>query len=289
MRRPVLLLAASFVLLALTACRFGHSAELGAATDDKEALMHAAFPQWDAASAPVLRVPPAARDSPGHVVASPELVLKIDETHRVLLVKGIPSDEKGDNQGGHSSPGNLGAYWFERHDGRWMAGARQDSVVWTGVSGDVGTLKPVDLGGGHQAVALEAGSCWQGMCADWLSLVEFDAARAHAITDDVFLMSTSLDAVPGCKERLEGHAIQAQELPFAIDADNCFDVHGRWRIAPRDGSERGDLVVEFSGRDLFANAKTHALSPRRIQESLTLGYADGAYKPARGHNPTHGI
>jgi hypothetical protein len=314
MRRILLVLASFSIVLGLVACqressskvarkaavasRAGSAAlDASQADDSKEALMRVAFPKWDGKRAWVLDVPGSdPKDGPGTatVAATPRVVLPLDDTHRVLVVTDVPSDEDGHDLGAHASQGNLGAYWFVRRDGRWIVAARNDSVMWGGVSGDVGTPKAVDLGGGHLGVAIETGSCWQGDCADWMSVVEFDAAAAHILVKELRTLSSSISASDACQVVLAGgEAGKPDEENDAagdeaqVTADNCFDVSGKWRILPRPGSERGDLVVTYSGTDLVERADGKGVAPRAIHETLVLRLMDGAYKQVSGRDPTH--
>ena len=254
--------------------------------------MRAAFPKWDGRKPWVMAVPGGdPGDGPARitVAATPQLVLPIDDAHRVLVLAGTPADDDGAELGGHPAQGSLGAVWFARRDDHWQRTGQTDSILWSGFFGHIGELKRVDLGGGHQAVSVENGSCWQGFCEDFLSLVGFEAERAQVLVASQAVMSSSVGGTPGCDEALAGGAPAPQQDAAAPNADNCFDIGGKWRIQPRAGAERGDLVISYSGQDLVAAADGATFVPRKIAETLVLRYADGAYKPASGKDPTHSL
>lgn len=317
MRRIVLLVVSSAIVLGLAACRrepaavtrsaraaasvawpaatsFPESASAsapatGAPDDRKESLMEEAFPDWtfDHPYVWFLRE----EDPNGHgttsVVLAPELALALDETHRVLVVRGTISDEQGHPGGGHAVPGNLGAVWFQRRDDRWFVAHRRDSIVWTGFMGEIGTVKPLELGGAHHAVSIENGSCWQGFCADYLGIAEFDANAAQVVVDGLRVATTSTGGKPGCADVLAGRKPDPHDTTQEFGPDDCFDVEGKWRVEPRADGERGDLVVDYSGTELVPDADNGGNAPRAVARTWVLRYAQGAYKAASGANPTH--
>ena len=320
-RRILLLVASSSIVLGFVACRrepgpvtrpasaaasgaasvawpaaasFPESASAsapatGAPDDRMESLMEGAFPDWHVDAPQVWFLPKEDPKEPGTVpvVLAPELVVDIDETHRVLVVRGTISDEDGHVGGGHAQPGNLGAYWFERRDDRWFVTRRRDSILWTGFMGEVGTVKPLELGGAHHAVSIENGSCWQGFCADYLGVAELDASGARVVVDGLRVATTSTGAKAGCADVLAGKQPGPHDAPDEPGPDDCFDIEGQWRIEPRADGERGDLVVAYSGTQLVPDSDNGGNKPKAVDQTLVLRYAQGAYKAASGTNPTH--
>jgi hypothetical protein len=259
----------------------------GAPDDDKVSLMQEAFPEWRSDQPYVWYVPEA--DPKGHettsVAISPELVVSIDETHRVLVVRGTISDDDGRLGGGHAEPGNLGAYWFERRDDRWFVTHRRDSILWSGFMGEIGTVKPVESVDTLHAVSIENGSCWQGFCAGYLFIADFDREHAKLLVDGLRVASTSTGGTPGCTEALAGKKADPHGTLTELGPDNCFDVDGKWRFQARGGAERPDLVVAYSGAELVKDGGGNVAKP--VSGTLVLRYANGEYKPASGVNPTH--
>ena len=263
--------------------------------------MRIVFPKWDASRPWVMSVPGDQRqDVPDHsdilVAMTPQAALRVDDDHRVLVVSGTPSDEHGENASAHAQAGDLGAYWLARRDGQWIVTARRDSLMWTGVSGSVGTVTAVELGKGHPAVVLVGGSCWQGFCGDWLSMIGFDDHGSITLVKGQMLDSSSISAFLDCDDRLSGTSSEADAASAADDdeaarpslnADNCFDIAGTWHLQPRRGAGHADLVLVYTGRDLAPDPKTGALVGRAISESLVLRYDGGVYSTVSGRDPTH--
>ncbi|WKB55408.1 hypothetical protein [Eleftheria terrae] len=301
-----------------------------ATSTDAAALMKVVVPEWSKDATVVIEVPGDGQDEPtAHVAVEKMQVVPLAEDRVVLLLSGRPSDENGNDRSSHSAPGHLGGYWFTRKEGRWFMTAEQPSIAWTGVSGEVGTIKPVSLGGGKVAIAVESGSCWQGYCANWLSLYELQADRASVLLDSERLHSDCESAHASCAGLLQlppgdKVAVNADDYPVS---SGCFNVTGTWRLAARaDGP--GDLVVHFSGRKTSdqgeavpagkgasaesapdaasaasAATTTEAPSPEAqppagpqvlvtvhgVDETMVMRYANGRYTLVQGGNPAPGF
>lgn len=297
-------------LLALLGACSRQPEDKSAADDSTEALMAAAFPGW------VKGMPASAhlrwseadengaqREAEGWVLVEPGLVARLDADHVVLVVTGKPSDESGHDVASHASGGNLGAYWFERHGARWRLSAAQPSFTWTGFFGDPGKLRHVLLGAGHQALALENGSCWQGQCGQWLELYEIGDSRVLPLLagkDAVALEADSTGASDTCGDLL-AHAPGTRRLTpqdeFAFNS-NCLAVSGKWSIHAREAGP-GDLDIHFTGRHLVAEGEPVAdasapatpavVSVQEVDSHLIYRFHAGRYAVLSGENPLPGF
>ncbi len=250
--------------------------------------MRIAFPHWSGRHAWVMDVP---SDDPAQglvkVAATPVLVVPVDATHRVLLVKGMPSDENGRLAAAHPTQGNLAAYWFSLEQGRWSVAQRRDSMLWAGTFGDLGKVAPFDLGGGHRAVTVNSGGCWQGACIGLLDIVELDAGKGRPSVATIRVMSETEDTTEECGPVLRGAA--GATIPKDWNAETCFRIGGTLHLQPRDGAERADLVLHFTGKEVASDPATKALSVKVVDEIQVFRYAAGKYVPVSGRNPTHEI
>jgi len=253
--------------------------------------MQEAFPDWRGDRPYVLAI--AGPDPKEHdvktVAMSPAQVVALDATHRVLAVTGTISDDAGNLGGSHAEPGNLGAYWFELRGGRWFVTHRRDSILWQGSNGDVGTVKQADLGPTTHALVVESGWCGQGYCVVGMDVLEIVSDAAPLVLADAALSSESLGVAEGCKEMLEGAKDLAPIVIQALTPDNCFDIGGRWRIAPRADSDRGDVVIDFEGTEMVEDPATHAKSAHKVAERVVFRHSGAGYKQSSGRNPNHTV
>ena len=256
-----------------------------AASDGLDALTHELFPTWKAGGLVVLNVP--SDSDPKQLVtiaATPVLVVKVDPTHRALVMVGTPSDEQGHESASHAQGGNLGAYGFELRGGRWVRTTVQDSVLWTGQSGALGDVKSVDLGAGHMALSVESGWTGQGYDVGALDLIALEPAGARVVLSNVRLHSDSLGVASGCEQWLDGGKAPAPQALAELTADNCFDVSGTWGVQPLAGGERGDIVITFDGHRLVTDPRSQAKSVQAVAGTLVYRYSNGSYAKVRGEN-----
>ena len=57
----------------------------------------------------------------------------------------------------------------------------------------------------------------------------------------------------------------------------------------REGAERGDLVLMYTGSELAPAIEGHPRALRRVDETLVLRDAGGVYRRVSGQNPAHGF
>jgi hypothetical protein len=251
--------------------------------------MAEAFPGWTSKAPHPTLVSSGEGDARKEVTAllSPALVAALDSDHRMLVVTGPAADGKGQPLESHANDANIGAYGFERRDGRWFKTFQRHSLGWTGFYGEVGTLKAHALGNGRVALSVENGSCWQGFCGDWLQVYALSLNEARPAAS-LALGSSSTGATVGCEEWLKGKPLAADEA-MSITADNCFKVGSRWRFDKASDAGWPDLVVEFTGGEAVEGAKPGQPSPRVVDEQLVLRHDGSAYKILSGRNPTRGF
>lgn len=253
--------------------------------DSLQTLTRAAFPEWKGGDAVVLEVPSYNRPNERTTIAAtPTMVVKMDATHRALVLVGTPADDEGHENASHAEGGNLGVYGFELRDGRWAKTTTQDSVLWSGSSGALGDVKLVDLGPDRPALAIEGGWTGQGYDVGGLDLVALEPAGARVVLADVRLRADSLGLVDGCGEWLNKNVVPSRQVQADLTPENCFDVDGTWRVEPRAGAGRGDIVITFDGHRLAADPQTGAKSVQGV--AGTLVYRDGksGYEKASGEN-----
>lgn len=256
----------------------------GASDDSLEALAREALPGWAPGQFHAITVTDS--DSrPVRIAVTPRLVLQLDDRHRSLVVSGVPNNGTKTESAGHAAAGNLGLYGFTRRGERWVRTSAQDSVAWTGFSGEVGALRAVKLGPGQAGLAVENGSCWQGVCGEWLGLYAVTPQGARSVLQ-LMIRSDSTIATEECRDWLAG---RLRALPERYDAEFCYRVAGRWHLATPTGRKTADVVVRFSGREAAVDARTGKPAVRLVDEALVLRRRGSGYEVLSGRNPTHDI
>ncbi|PTT89231.1 hypothetical protein DBR42_08255 [Pelomonas sp. HMWF004] len=297
-RAPVRLLALCLAAGLLPACQPGAgkppaappSAPVqqptGAADDTAAALMAQAFAGWTDTQALTLSVPSDEAGKEVDVLVSPALVVTLDADHRVLVVTGPPDAGGGQAQQSHANGANVGAYGFERRNGRWFKTFERPSITWTGFNGEAGQFKTQPLGPGRMALSIENGSCWQGYCGHWVEVFALGADGAHPLFNER-TSTSAVGATEGCTEWLAGKKLEAAADAAPITANNCFDINGQWRFVPAGDSGWPDVVLTFTGAEATQSKEDAPPVLRTIEEQLVLRHDGTAYKPLRGRNPTH--
>jgi len=209
----------------------------------------------------------------------PLQVAQFDETHAVLLTD-VRSGEDC-----HACPGLLGAYFYERDARGWRLTHSQDAFLSNGGYGELGKLTVTVLEPGHHAATLEWGSCWQGNCGAWLTVVSLrpDAARQLGagiplnIDDDgVYEACSALDG----KQGENPPADEEEEVP--LHHQLCHQIQSQWRF---DGKR---LLMDFTGR--VREAKDKVLQPpRKIQQRAVYEVQADGLKLVEGENPIPGF
>lgn len=273
------------------------SAAVAQATSLKrEALMQIAFPGWrdDAEGrVAVARLPD--QDFKGKEAVSlqessldvkPIQVVRLDETHAVMLTEGVELDEDGTPLGGHASGAWLGVYFFTRDGGHWRLSRRIDGYDCLGAQGLLGRSRVDKVSATDFAMTLTWGSCWQGYCGSWASVYRLAPGQITTLLDTVPMSAENSGALEPCGDALAGKP----PAPGASGADSqddgeqtCFSVDGKPAFAAGVDAP-GDLTLTFQGEEVKLRA---GKAPRRrsLDASVHYRFADGKYVLSQGENP----
>ena len=267
----------------------GPTPATGALDDTPQALLHEALAAWRA-DRPLLAILP--NDKPKDpqditVALKPVLVAAIGDDQRILVLTGEPADDEGQPAASHIDQGVVLTYGFRRRDGRWWRTGQPPTRTWTGFEGQAGTIRTIELAPRHPALVIENGSCWQGYCGGWLTLLGLDVDHVTPLADSLPMNSESSGATEGCGPFLEARPADAASVPKGLDPQNCFDIASQWHLEPSPDGDGSDFVIAFTGREIVADAKTHALSMHDVDETLVLRRHGDKLEPASGHDPTH--
>jgi hypothetical protein len=270
-------------------------------------LMRVVFPAWrDAndASSRVVDVDLPVRDDSGrlpHAAAqktettrveiAPRQVIRLDDTHAVMLTEGVGVADTGVRDDSYASGAWLGAYFFRRDATGWLLDKRVDGVDYLGVAGSYGDTSVVRIGADEFGVVLTGGGCWQGFCGTWASVYGVAPGRIATYASTVPVDGNNLGASGDCEMALQqtgaakGAAASDTDVVVGTDASNppaCFDIGGKLTLAP--GSDGGsEMRIRFDGVE--STNTDDGTRSRQIHQTAVYRLQGGKYVLSSGHNP----
>jgi hypothetical protein len=208
---------------------------------------------------------------------SPREVVKLDDTHAVLLTETVPVDDQGQPMDGHVNGAWLGAYFFEQGPEGWKLASREDGVDYLGFMGNLGTTKVERTAPQRFALTITNGSCWQGYCGQWLSVYALEAGKVRAVASAIPLSASNEGADEACEKVLKSE--KPEEAPRVA----CYDINGTPAFAagPDDGTP-GEMRIAFKGE------RTAGPKGRRVEtvdSTLVYAWRKDAYVLTEGRNP----
>lgn len=183
----------------------------------------------------------------------PLYVVKLSESHAVMLTQTLPADSSGEPFTCHACQAYVGAYSFTRYPAGWRLTERQDAVTTVGLEGTLGKTQIVRFGENGFLFSAEWGSCWQGYCGHWLALLNLQPDRAIPYAPDLILSAENTGAHVEC-DSSPGSAIISDPV------HQCFDVKGTWKI-------QGDrLVANFLGHRTDLDPEGKRLPTKTVKQ-----------------------
>ncbi|MFJ1251744.1 hypothetical protein [Cupriavidus sp. CuC1] len=256
--------------------------------DDKGRVVHAALPDLDykgKGEAPLVE---------DTIDVKPIQVIRLDDTHAVMLTEGVVVDEGGTRNDSHAAGAWLGAYFFTRNAsangegaGGWQLSRRVDGVDYTGVEGALGQSSVARISATDFALTLTWGSCWQGYCGSWASVYRLEPGQISTLLGGVAMSAENSGALEPCNEALSGKSdVLAERGTDSQDAGEqvCYAVEGKPAFA-LGADTPGDLTVTFQGQEV--KLPGGAGKPRRKSLDAVVRYRfqDGKYLVSQGANP----
>ncbi|WP_432726068.1 hypothetical protein [Variovorax sp. W6] len=261
------------------------------ATLKRAELMVLAFPDSRGASAKqgepdIVRLPEMDNDGkavPGSEAeqkaqVSPREVVRLDETHAVMLTEAVPVDDRGQPMNGHPDGAWLGAYFFEQGSEGWKLTGRDDAVDYLGFMGFMGNTTVERMAPRRFALAITNGSCWQGYCGQWLSVYGLETAKVRPLVSAIPLSATNEGADEACEKVLK------MQKPDSPPLRECYNISGTPRFAAADAEDSapGELRIAFKG-ERTASAKARRVDT--VDTTLVYTYRKDAYVLTEGRNP----
>lgn len=220
-------------------------------------------------------VPDSAAEQNARV--SPREVVKLDDSHAVMLTETVPLDDQGQPMDGHVSGAWLGAYFFELRAEGWKLASRNDAVDYLGFMGNLGTTKVERISPQRFALTITNGSCWQGYCGQWLSVYGLEAGAVRTLVSSIALSATNEGADEACEKVLKSR--QPEEPPRG----ECYDIGGTPAFtAGADDGTPGELRIAFKG-ERTAGARARRVDT--VDTTLVYAWRNGAYVLSEGKNP----
>jgi hypothetical protein len=295
--RAVLAGAVAVPGILLSGCSQEDSASAGAADAQPQApttaatlrrgeLMPLVFPGWedkDAGRSGTVSLPDIGNDgkpvpgSEGELKAdvSPREVVRLDDTHAVMLTETVPLDEQGQPMDSHAAGAWLGAYFFEQGPDGWTLAKRNDAVDYQGFMGNLGTTKVERIAPQRFVLTTTSGSCWQGYCGSWFSVYELGAGTVSTLAAGIPLSAENAGADEACEKVLRG------ERPETPPNGSCFEVDGTPEFTLGTDDEPGGMRIVFGGsRTASANGRLET-----VDSTAMYAYRKGAYVLTEGRNP----
>lgn len=261
-----------------------------AATLKRGELMALVFPGWedkDDSRSGTVQLPDIGNDgkpvkgSEGEQQAdiTPREVVRLDDTHAVMLTETVPLDDQGQPINGHVSGAWIGAYFFEQGTDGWTLAKRSDGVDYLGFMGNIGQTKVERIAPQRFVLTTTSGSCWQGNCGTWFSVYELGVGTVHELVTGIPLSATNSGADEACEQVLKN------ERPDTPPRGSCFDVDGTPEFVLGTDDEPGDMRIVFSG------TQTTSASNRlqTVDRTVVYAYRKGRYVPGEGRNPVPGF
>lgn len=281
-------------------------AQAGALSPDlkRANLMRAVFPAWQdtkKGDQRIVDVEVPVRDDHGRLTkaladdrfdVSPREVVRLDDTHAVMLTEGVEVADNGERDDSYASGAWLGAYFFVRQASGWVLDKRIDGVDYGGVAGSFGESRVVRLSPSEFGLVLTSGGCWQGYCGSWASVYGVARGEVRSLVDTLRVAADNIGAKEDCEGLLKNDAAPAssaatqpaepvsQASDEAPDTPDCFNVVGKLEVVQGKDAP-GDLRIAFTGAETVGKGK----AVRDVDNVAVYRLKNGRYALSEGSNP----
>ncbi|WP_322032654.1 hypothetical protein [Paraburkholderia sp. J76] len=262
-------------------------------------LMRAVFPGWRDTRQGKERIFDADvpdRDDGGHLAKNfgserldirPREVIRLDDTHAVMLTEGVEIGDDDTPVDSHSSGAWLGAYFFRLDGGRWTLERRIDGTDYAGFMGTYGQSRVVRLSPREFGLLLESGSCWQGYCGSWLNIYDLAPGRVDKLADGIRTAASNLGGKEECEKILkrDGDFLASKFAPHGEStggSPQCFDVDSQISVIPGINGP-GDVTLSFSGSATATNNSSTQV--KSVDGVAVYRIENGRYQLVEGSNP----
>jgi hypothetical protein len=271
--------------------------------------MRTVFPTWEdtkKGDKRIVDVEIPSRDDHGRLTktlvdsrfdVSPREVVRLDDTHAVMLTEGVEVTDSGERDDSYASGAWLGAYFFVRQAAGWALDKRIDGVEYGGVAGSYGESRVERLSPSEFGLVLTSGGCWQGYCGSWASVYGVSRDEVRSLVDTLPVAADNLGATEDCEPLLKDGAARGSSAETASasahppqpvsDASDetphtpqCFNVVGKLEIVQGQDAP-GDLRIAFTGAETIGKGK----GVRDVDDVAVYRLKNGRYVLSEGSNP----
>lgn len=195
--------------------------------------------------------------------------IELADKRTVVVANAMPSDDDGNEQFGHGSPGLLNVYFLQRVAGQWEVLERRENIGAMGSNGYIGSIEWIELAPGKRGFIVSSGGTWQGYT---ISNVE------------VYDLADGVHSLGGFKSHSDNTGACTEQI------NECWEVSGTLRFVDGDQpSPYRDIFVDFTGKKYTV---TEGKDGREIEhpkdsvkETARYRFDGKQYKLISGANP----
>lgn len=208
-------------------------------------------------------------DQPSRFLIEIVSTKELADGRTVVIANAMPSDDKGEAQVGHVTPGVLNVYFLRRTAGQWEVLERRENVGSLGSSGHIGSIDWVELAPEKPGFMVTSVTIGQGYGYGRIEV--FDLSEG---VRDLGGFASLADNSGACTE----------------DTEECWEISGAVRVVDGDQpSPYRDLVIDFTSKKYTVTEEKNGKQIEHLKSSVkeTARYRfDGKqFKLISGVNP----
>lgn len=154
--------------------------------------------------------------------------VELADKRTVVVANAMPSDDDGNEQFGHGSPGLLNVYFLHRVGGKWEVLERRENIGAMGTNGYIGSVEWIELAPGRPGFILTSGGTWQGYNVGF---------------DEVYDLADGIRSLGGLASHSDNTGACTEQT------DECWEVSGTLRfVEGEQPNPYRDILVDFAGK-----------------------------------------
>jgi hypothetical protein len=226
--------------------------------------------------------------SGSQALVEPLDVIRLDETHAVLMTQATPTQD-GKVVCGYECSYFIGAAFFQHEASGWRLSKRVNAIAWHSYSGEVRAERWPGVGVLFSQID---GGCWQGDCTSSVIMLGLQPDKVMPLlqtsiaadNEGAGIDITDSDKYSdlGCGDLLSPHFRPPADLQLNDSETECLDFKGSWKF---EGNR-----IEFTFRRVSRTVSGGKLHPLvRSISHATLELSGGKLKLISGQLPQVGF